>query len=103
MTVMLLSIAIVTGFKQQIRDKVIGFGSHIQITAYTDNQSYETEPISILQDFYPDITNDEGIKHIQVYATKAGIVKTKDEILGVVLKGVAADYDWSFFQKNLTQ
>ena len=101
MTVMLLSIAIVTGFKQQIRDKVIGFGSHIQITAYTDNQSYETEPISILQDFYPDITNDEGIKHIQVYATKAGIVKTKDEILGVVLKGISDDYDWKFFKENL--
>ena len=101
MTVMLLSIAIVTGFKQQIRDKVIGFGSHIQITAYTDNQSYETEPISILQDFYPDITNDEGIKHIQVYATKAGIVKTKDEIHGVVLKGISDDYDWQFFKENL--
>ena len=101
MTVMLLSIAIVTGFKQQIRDKVIGFGSHIQITAYTDNQSYETEPISILQDFYPDITNDEGIKHIQVYATKAGIVKTKDEIHGVVLKGISDDYDWQFFKENM--
>jgi lipoprotein-releasing system permease protein len=99
--VMLLSITMLTGFKNEISSKIIGFGSHIIITNFTDNHSYESEPISIQQDFYPNITSQDEIKHISVFASKAGIVKTKDEILGVVLKGVAADYDWSFFQKNL--
>jgi len=99
--VMLLSITMLTGFKNEISSKIIGFGSHIIITNFTDNHSYESEPISIKQDFYPNISSQDEIKHINVFASKAGIVKAKDEILGVVLKGVAADYDWSFFQKNL--
>ena len=100
--VMLLSLIILTGFKNEITGKIIGFGSHITITNFTDNHSYESDSISIQQGFYPSITKQDGIKHISVFARKAGIIKTKDEILGVVLKGVAADYDWSFFQKNLT-
>ena len=99
--VMLLSVMVVTGFKNDISNKIIGFGSHITISNFTNNQSYESEPISIEQDFYPSIKDYEGIKHINVFATKAGIVKTTDEIHGVVLKGVASDYDWSFFKDNL--
>jgi len=99
--VMLLSITVLTGFKNEITRKIIGFGSHITIANFTDNHSYESDSISIQQDFYPSITSQDGIKHISVFASKAGIVKTKDEILGVVLKGVAADYDWSFFKRNL--
>ena len=99
--VMLLSVMVVTGFKNDISNKIIGFGSHITISNFTNNQSYESEPISIEQDFYPSIKDYEGIKHINVFATKAGIVKTADEIHGVVLKGVASDYDWSFFKDNL--
>ena len=99
--VMLLSVMVVTGFKNDISNKIIGFGSHITISNFTNNQSYESEPISIEQDFYSSIKDYEGIKHINVFATKAGIVKTADEIHGVVLKGVASDYDWSFFKDNL--
>lgn len=99
--VMLLSITILTGFQNEITSKIIGFGSHITISKLTDNQSFESDSISIYQDFYPSIINQKGIKHISVFASKVGIAKTKEEILGVVLKGVAADYDWSFFQQNL--
>jgi lipoprotein-releasing system permease protein len=99
--VMIVSVAIVTGFKQQIRNKVIGFGSHIQIINYDSNSSYETEPIGKKQPFYPSMNNMKGIKHIQVFATKAGIIKTATEIQGVVLKGVGSDFDWSFFKQNL--
>jgi lipoprotein-releasing system permease protein len=99
--VMLLSITILTGFKNEITSKIIGFGSHITISKLTDNQSFESDSISIQQDFYPSIINQDGIKHISVFASKVGIAKTKEEILGVVFKGVAADYDWSFFQQNL--
>ena len=99
--IMLLSIMVVTGFKNDISNKIIGFGSHITISNFTNNQSYESEPISLQQDFYPSIQEDEGIKHINVFATKAGIIKTADEIHGVVLKGVAEDYNWEFFKENL--
>ena len=99
--VMLISIGVVKGFKKDIADKVIGFGSHIQITAFSDNNSYETSAISKNQDFYPSIEAESGIKHIEVFATKAGIIKTKEEIHGVILKGVDTDFDWTFFQENL--
>jgi len=99
--VMLISIMVVTGFKNDISDKIIGFGSHITISNFTNNQSYESEPISVEQDFYPSITAVEGVKHISTFATKAGIIKTADEIQGVVLKGVSSNYDWTFFKDNL--
>ncbi len=99
--VMLLSVMVVTGFKNDISDKIIGFGSHITISSFSDNQSYETEPIQISESLYTSILEDPEVKHISTFATKAGIIKTNDEILGVVLKGVASDYDWTFFNNNL--
>jgi len=101
--VMLISIGVVKGFKKDIADKVIGFGSHIQITAFSDNNSYETKAISKNQDFYPSIENEKGINHIQYFATKAGIIKTADEIHGVILKGVGSDFNRDFFNDNLVQ
>lgn len=103
MTVMFVSIAILTGFQKQIREKVIGFGAHIQITHYDENSSFEPRPISIKQTFYPNLEKVKGIRHIQVYANKAGIIKTKDQIQGVVLKGIGKDYDWSFFKDKIIE
>jgi lipoprotein-releasing system permease protein len=100
LAVMIVSVAIVTGFQSQIRDKVIGFGSHIQINNYDYNVSYEASPVDKEQDFYPYLDTVEGIRHIQVYANKAGIIKTDEQIQGVVLKGIGSDYDWSFFEQN---
>ncbi|RLD78851.1 MAG: ABC transporter permease, partial [Bacteroidetes bacterium] len=91
---MILSIAIVTGFKQQVSEKVTGFASHIIISNYDINSSYETEPIWKNQNFYPDIKDIPGYKHIQVFALKAGIVKTKTDIQGVILKGIGSDFNW---------
>jgi lipoprotein-releasing system permease protein len=99
--IMLISIMVVTGFKDDISSKIIGFGSHITISNFTNNQSYQSEPISINQQFYPSMHAVRGIKNINVFATKAGIIKTADEIHGVMLKGVASDYDWTFFNDNL--
>jgi len=103
LAVMLVSVAIVTGFQTQIREKVIGFGSHIQITAFNSNVSYESNPISKKQPFYPGLEKIKGIRHIQVFATKAGIIKTDEQIQGVVLKGIGSDYDWSFFKNKITE
>ncbi|MCU0408992.1 MAG: ABC transporter permease [Bacteroidales bacterium] len=97
LAVMIIAVAILTGFKKEIREKVVGFGSHIQIMNFDSNISYETSPISKNQDFTGKIRKIPGIKHMQVFATKAGIIKTDEEIQGVVLKGVGSDYDWSYF------
>jgi lipoprotein-releasing system permease protein len=101
LTVMFVAVAILTGFQKEVREKVIGFGSHIQISHYDENSSLETKPISTHQDFYPSLQNVKGIRHIQVYATKAGIIKTADQIQGIVLKGIGPDYDPSFFSNKM--
>lgn len=102
-SVMILSLAILTGFKNQVHQKITGFGSHITITNYDNNSSYETRPIRKNQHFYPSITQNDGIRHIQVFAIKAGIIKTEDDIEGVVIKGVDQDFDWSFFKQNIIE
>ena len=101
LSVMIISVAVVTGFKNEIRRKVAGFGSHIQIINYDSNNSFETIPISENQPFYPSLDSVYGIKHIEVFATKPGIIKTKTDIQGAILKGVGSDFDWSFFKENL--
>jgi lipoprotein-releasing system permease protein len=101
LAVMILAVSILTGFKQQIRDKIVGFGSNIQILNFDSNLSLETIPISDSQTFISKIRQMPGIKHIQVFATKAGIIKTEDAIQGVVLKGVGSDFDWRFFKNNV--
>ncbi len=103
MVVMILSIAIVTGFKQQVSEKVTGFASHIIISNYDINSSYETTPIRKNQSFYPDIKDIAGYKNIQTFALKAGIVKTKTDIQGVILKGVGSDFNWSFFRESIVE
>ncbi|MBK5286029.1 MAG: ABC transporter permease [Bacteroidia bacterium] len=101
MAVMITAVAVVTGFQREIREKIIGFGSHIQITSFDMNNSFESSPISKQQSFYPSLDTVQGIKHIQVFATKAGIIKTGTEIQGVMLKGVGSDYDWTYFRNKI--
>ncbi|MEO6903645.1 MAG: FtsX-like permease family protein [Bacteroidia bacterium] len=103
LTVMILTVCIVTGFQNEIRDKLIGFGSHIQITNYDNNISDEPQPISRIQPSIEALKNNRSINHIQVYATKSGIIKTKTDNEGVLLKGVGADYDWKFIAENLKE
>jgi len=101
LAVMIISVAIVQGFKSEIRNKVFGFGSHIQIINYDSNYSYETNPINKEQIFLPDLKKIEGVTHIQVYATKPGIIKTKENVQGVIIKGISTDFDWTFFDKYM--
>ncbi len=103
LAVMIISMAVVTGFQNEIRDKVIGFGAHVQITNFDYNISFEPQPISSQQDFLDDIRKLSGVKHIQVFATKPGIIKTDDDIHGIVFKGVGTDFDWSFFSDRLVK
>lgn len=100
---MLIAVAVVTGFKNEIRNKVIGFGSHIQVVNYDSNNSYETQPISRQQAFLSQLQHIPDIIHVQVFATKPGMIKTEDYIQGIVFKGVDTDYKWDFFQQNLVE
>ena len=103
LVVMILSVSIVIGFKKEIRGKVIGFGSHIQITSFEDNSSYELNPIAISDTLMSKITANPEIRHVQPYIIKPGIIKTDENFQGVVLKGVNSDYDWDFFKKNMIE
>lgn len=102
LAVMLISVAILQGFQKQVKDKVSGFGAHIQITGFNSNNSYEPSPVSLNDINLDSLKKIEGVKQIQPFALKAGIIKTDDQIQGVVLKGVNWDYDWSFFRDKLS-
>lgn len=103
LAVMILSVAIVVGFKKEVRNKVIGFGSHIQITNFDNNSSYESTPIAVSDTLLEELQAFPGIRHVEAFATKTGILKTDSDFQGIVLKGVDANFDWTFFQKNLKE
>ena len=100
-SIMLLSVFILSGFKAEISDKVFGFGGHINISKFSYNQSYENDPINYSNEIVSKIESIDDVENIQQFATKAGIIKKEEEILGVIIKGVGQDYNWRFFEKNL--
>ncbi|GHU09510.1 ABC transporter permease [Alphaproteobacteria bacterium] len=103
LAVMILSVAIIVGFKKEVRNKVIGFGSHIQITNFDSNTSYETSPIVVSDSLLTSILSHPGIRHAEVFATKPGILKTDSDFQGIILKGVDEHFDWTFFRNNLKE
>lgn len=103
LAVMILSVAIIVGFKKEVRNKVIGFGSHIQITNFDNNASFESTPIAISDSLLEGLRSFPGIRHVEAYATKPGILKTDSDFQGIILKGIDADFDWTFFRNNLKE
>lgn len=101
LAVMLIALSIVLGFKQEIRNKTIGFGGHIQITNFDSNNTYEMTPISLNDSLKNGIASIKGVRHIQPFATKPGIIKTDDQFQGIVLKGIDRNFDWNFFKVNM--
>lgn len=101
--VMLIAIAVVIGFKQEIRNKTIGFGSHIQITNFDNNNSYEMQPIRMSDTLQNQLKAIPNVRHIQRFVTKPGIIKTENDFQGMILKGVGPEFDWSFFKSNLIE
>ncbi|MBK8709318.1 MAG: hypothetical protein IPN30_12645 [Flavobacteriales bacterium] len=101
MAVMIVTVGITTGFQREVRTKVTGAGGHLQITAIGQVDPKETPRVAIDQSFYPWLDTVPGIAHIQVFATRPGIIETDQEIQGVVLKGAGLDHDWTFLQKHL--
>lgn len=104
MIIMLIAVATAAGLQTKIRDKMAGFKGHVQIVNYDNNNSdVSTTPIDIEQDFYPEFKNIDGIKNVQVYASKGGLLRTDTAFEGVVFKGVSSDYDWSIFNEYLVE
>ncbi len=98
--VMIIAIAIVKGYQQEVRNKIIGFNANIQVTHLDLNNSYESQPIARDTVFEYLARRQSGITNLQRFATKAGIIKTDESFEGIVLKGVDSDYDWSFLKKH---
>jgi lipoprotein-releasing system permease protein len=102
--IMLIAVATGAGLQYKIRDKMAGFKGHIQIVNYDANNSdVSTTAIKKNQDFYPIFKNIEGIRNVQIFANKAGILRTKTDFEGIIFKGVSTDYDWSFFKEYLVE
>lgn len=99
--VMLLSLAIVKGFKAEIREKVRGFNGDIQYIKYDLNSSYENSPFNLRSVILQQTKAYKGIEHVAPFATKPGIIKANDEVEGVILKGVDGNYNWDYFNKIL--
>ncbi|MBN3036209.1 MAG: ABC transporter permease [Bacteroidales bacterium] len=101
--VMIVTVAVVTGFQQQVREKVSGFASHIRIGLFQVSNSYEPEPLPVDKDIVELLYEMPQVVHVQPVAEKAGIIKTGDQIEGVIFKGVDSLYDWSAFREYLIE
>ena len=101
LAVMILTVSVVLGFKHTIRDKVVGFGSHIQVMNLLSLSSTETYPICIDDSTMQVMAGIEGVSHVQRYALTRGILKTDDDFLGVAFKGVGSEYDLRYLSENL--
>ena len=103
LAVMLVAVSIVVGFKQEVSNQIIGFGSHIQVANYGSSNNYETEPIAPDDSLLRVLRSLPHVDRVQEVATKPGIIKTSDDFQGIVLKGVNRSFDWSFFGGNLVE
>jgi lipoprotein-releasing system permease protein len=102
--VMIVTTALITGFKSEISSKIFGFWGHLHINAANVYQNLlEIDPIEDNQDFYPVLKNMQGIKAVQVYAIQPGIVKGKNDLDGIFLKGIGSDFNWQFFKNYLQE
>lgn len=100
---MLISVAVVKGFQGEIKEKVTGFGAHIQIGNFDLNQTFENDPVSLSDSTTAKIGQIPGVTHIQRFAQKPAIIKVDDIIEGVVVKGVGRGFNWDYFDKYLVQ
>lgn len=100
---MFVAVSILTAFKKEIRDKVIGFHGHIVVTKFSDNNPLEQQPVDVRQSFVRILKSNPEIDHIQMFASKTGIIKAGNHIRGVILKGIGRDYNWTFFKTRLRE
>jgi lipoprotein-releasing system permease protein len=98
---LIISFAVLEGFKKEIRDKIFSLGGHLQVTMADNKESFEENPFSSNTSFYHNWRQMDQVEQLQSYFHKAGLLQTKEEVIGVILKGIGKDYDKTKFQKNL--
>ena len=103
LAVMLISVSVVLGFKHTIRDKVIGFGSHITVGDFLTIQGTDQYPIEMGDSMMNVLKSIKGVDKVQRYAMKQGILKTDSDFLGVMFKGIAEEYDTTFLHNNMVE
>ncbi|MBT3174001.1 MAG: ABC transporter permease [Lentimicrobiaceae bacterium] len=102
LSLMIISVAVVVGFKNSISEKVMNFASHIQLVVFDNNYGEQGSAINVNEELLDILNSQNEITHIQKVAHKAGVVKTKDQILGVVLKGVDSNFNKAFLESNIS-
>ena len=95
--VMVMAVSILGGFKGEIAGKVVGFGSHLTVSNYASSPIYQETPVVVDSALIAKIKAVDGVRHLQFFATKGGMVKTSEQIYGIMLRGLSANYDTSFF------
>lgn len=103
LAVMIVSVSVVFGFKHTIRDKVVGFGSHIQVGNFMTLQAGEQYPVQMGDSMMTALRNTQGVSHVQRFAMKQGILKTDNDFLGVAFKGVGPEFDSTFIHQNMVE
>lgn len=103
LAVMIITVSVIVGFKSEVRDKVVGFGSDIQITNSDAARSYETRPVVVSDSIMQVLAAYPEVKHVQRYSTKPGMLKTAEDFQGMVLKGVGPEFDPTFFREHLIE
>ena len=98
--VMIVAMSVVVGFKQEITQKVAGFGSHIQVVNFDNNSTYEMQPICVSDSLLQTIRAIEHVTHVSTFASKPGIIKTDSAFQGIIFKGT--DY-WTYFEQNIVE
>jgi lipoprotein-releasing system permease protein len=103
LALMIVSIAVVVGFKNSISAKIIGFTAHLQIVPFDNNESAEETPLTADTLLLQKLRSQKDIVHVQLTARKAAVLKTGDQIQGVVLKGIGPDYRTDFLEESLIE
>lgn len=103
LAVMIVAVSVIVGFKKEVRDKIAGFGAHIQITNLDAGSLYESLPVSMTTAELDSLRALADIRHVQRYSLKAGMIKTDEAFQGMLLKGVGPDYDTEFFRRHLLE
>lgn len=103
LAVMIISVSVIIGFKSQVREKIVGFGSHIQIACSDAARSFDMHPIVAGDSLLAVLKDCDGVKHIRRFSTKPGMIKTATDFQGMILKGIGPEYDSSFFRLHLVE
>ena len=103
LAVMIISVAVVIGFKHQVKEKVVGLGADVLVTSLAEAQSYQSAPMAAADSLLGALGNADGVIHAQRYSVKPGMIMADDNFLGMVLKGVGQEYDLSFLRAHLLE